>query len=285
MIKVVTDSTSYLEKKTIKDLDIQVMSLKVVFQEDTYREVDLENKAFYKMMEKRGIPKSSQPSIGEFVEVFTSTIQEGNEILGVFLSEKMSGTLSTAMMARDMVLKDFPEAKIELMDSESNCMQLGFAVEAGAKAAKEGRSLHEAKQAVSSMKNRSRFLFVPNNLKYLEAGGRIGKANALIGGLLSIIPILTVKDGETTIYKKVRRKKKAVDEMIEKMMADHKSHHLKEVVIHHIDAFEEAEVLVPRIKEKINAPIRILDIGPVIGLHVGPGAIGIVYHTEKEVRS
>ncbi len=284
MIKVITDSTSYLEKQTVKDLDIEILSLKVEFQQDTYREVELENKAFYRMMEERGIPKSSQPAVGEFIEAFESVVKEGNQVLGVFLSGKMSGTLSTAVMAKDMVVKDHPDAVIELMDSESNCMQLGFAAEAAAKAAKEGRSLQEVIQAVEDMKKRSRFLFVPDSLKYLKAGGRIGKANALIGGLLSIIPILTVENGETSIYKKVRRKKKAVNEMIEKLRAEHREHTVKEIIIHHIDAFKEAEALAKRIQKEVEAPTRILDIGPVIGLHVGPGAIGIAYYTEKELR-
>ncbi len=284
MIKVITDSTSYLEKQTVKDLDIEILSLKVEFQQDTYREVELENKAFYRMMEERGIPKSSQPAVGEFIEAFESVVKEGNQVLGVFLSGKMSGTLSTAVMAKDMVVKDHPDAVIELMDSESNCMQLGFAAEAAAKAAKEGRSLQEVIQAVEDMKKRSRFLFVPDSLKYLKAGGRIGKANALIGGLLSIIPILTVENGETSIYKKVRRKKKAVNEMIEKLRAEHREHTVKEIIIHHIDAFKEAEALAKRIQKEVEAPTRIMDIGPVIGLHVGPGAIGIAYYTEKELR-
>jgi len=283
MIKVVTDSTGYLENKITKELDITILSLRVEFRQNTFREVELENKEFYKMMEKRGVPKSSQPAIGEFIEAFESIIKEGNEILGIFLSQKMSGTLSTAMMAKEMVLKDYPDATIELMDSESNCMQLGFAVEAGAKAAKAGKSITEAMEAVKDMIKRSRFLFVPKNLKYLQAGGRIGKANALIGGLLNIIPILTVENGETTIYKKVRRKKKAVNEMIAKVKADHQDKTVKEIVIHHIDAFQEAEKLAESIQEGIAVPTRVLDIGPVIGLHVGPGAIGIAYHTEKEI--
>lgn len=281
MIKIVTDSTSYLEEESVKELDIRILSLKVAFQEDTYREVELKNKAFYKMMEKKGIPKSSQPSVGEFIEVFTSIIKDGHEICGIFLSEKMSGTLSTAMMAKEIVLKDYPDGKITLMDSESNCMQLGFAVEAAAKAAKAGKNIKDVEKAVNRMKKRSRFLFVPKNLKYLQAGGRIGKANALIGSLLSIIPILTVQEGETAVYKKVRRKKKAVNEMIGKLFVDHQKNTVKEIVIHHIDALEEAKELMNRLQQNLAVPIRILDIGPVIGLHVGPGAIGIVYHTSN----
>ncbi len=284
MIKVITDSTSYLEKQSVKDLDIEILSLKVEFQQDTYREVELENKAFYRMMDGRGIPKSSQPPIGEFVEVFESIIKEGNQVLGVFLSGKMSGTLSTALMAKDMVLKDYPDATIELMDSESNCMQLGFAVEAAAKAVKEGKSMAAVMEAVESMKKRSRFLFVPDSLKYLKAGGRIGKANALIGSLLSIIPILTVENGETSIYKKVRRKKKALGEMVAKLQSEDKEHTVQEIIVHHIDACKEAEKLAESIQKEVDVPTRILDIGPVIGLHVGPGAMGIAYHTKKELR-
>ncbi|NBG88681.1 DegV family protein [Isachenkonia alkalipeptolytica] len=281
MVKVVTDSTGYLEKQAVKELDIQVLSLNVEFEGDTYREVDLNNEDFYSMMEERGVPKSSQPPVGDFIQAFEAILEEGQEVLGVFLSGSMSGTLTTAMMARDMVLKKYPEGKIELLDSQSNCMQLGFAVEAAAKAAKEGKSLEAVKSAAERMKERSRFLFVPKNLKYLQKGGRIGKANALIGNLLSIIPILTVEQGETAIFKKVRRKKKAVEEMVNKLLSDHGEYQVKEVVIHHIAALEEGKDLARRIEETLDVPVRVLDIGPVIGLHVGPGAIGIAYHTKE----
>lgn len=280
MVKVVTDSTSYLEKEKVEDLDIEVLSLNVEFQGDTYREVDLNNEDFYPMMEKRGVPKSSQPPVGDFMKVYESLVQQGKAVFGVFLSGKMSGTLSTAMMAREMVLKKHPEGNIELLDSESNCMQAGFAVEAAAKTAKEGKPLEAVKAAAEGVIKRSRFLFVPKNLKYLEKGGRIGKANALIGNLLSIIPILTVEQGETAIFKKVRRKKKAVEEMVAKLLSDHRNYRVKEVVIHHIAALEEGKALAKRIKDSLDVPVRVMDIGPVIGLHVGPGAIGIAYHTE-----
>ena len=182
-----------------------------------------------------------------------------------------------------MVLKKYPEAQIKLMDSESNCMQLGFAVEAGAKAAKAGKDIRQVQQAVEAAKVRSRFLFVPMDLTYLQQGGRIGRANALIGNLLKIVPILTVENGETAIYKKVRQKRKAVEEIMAKLIADHKEFRIKEVIIHHINARQEGEELKNKLMEKLQSPtpIRIQSIGPVIGLHVGPGAIGVVYLTEK----
>lgn len=283
-VRVLTDSTSYIDDEARQELEIRRVSLNVSFGDQSLRESDLANEEFYKMMEAKGIPTSSQPSIGEFYQEMEKVVSAGESLCGIFLSSDMSGTFSTAQLAKEMVLENYPDAQIEIIDSRSNSMQLGFAVMQGARAAQARKSLAEVKEIVLQTIKRSRFLFIPDNLDYLKKGGRIGGAGALIGNLFKIIPILTVEEGKVLVLTKVRHKEKAVLAMIDKMLEDIGAYGLGEIAVHHINCFDEAQALVKKIKDKVTANIKVMPIGPVIGLHVGPGAIGIVYYTEHDLR-
>jgi len=283
-VKVLTDSTSYIDAKVREELDIRMVSLSVAFEDESFKEMDIDNEAFYKMMELKGIPKSSQPSAIDLYNEMKSVVEQGDSLLCIFISSDMSGTYSTAHIARNMVYEEYKNVSIEIADSRSNSMQLGFAAIVAARAAKEGKTLDEVKKAAENNIKRSRFLFIPNSLEYLKKGGRIGGASALIGNLLKIIPILTVEDGKTTILTKIRTKKKAMSIMIDKMLEDINQYGLGEIVIHHINYYDGAVEFANMIKEKINVPLSICALGPVIGLHVGPGTIAVVYYTERDMR-
>lgn len=281
-VKILTDSTSYIDENIRKELDIEIVCLNVVFENESFKETEISNELFYEKMTEKGIPTSSQPSIAELEEKMSHIVNDGHELLCIFLSSKMSGTYSTSHLVKDMILEKNENAKIEIIDSKSNCMQLGFASILAAKAAKEGKSLEEVKTIAEENLRRSRFLFIPDNLTYLQKGGRIGDASALIGNFLKIIPILTVEKGETTVLTKIRTKKRALSAMVDKMLEDiDNCGGLGGIIIHHINCLDEALELSEKIKEKVNVNIDICDIGPVIGLHVGPGAIGIVYYTNN----
>ncbi len=283
-VKILTDSTSYIEKNIESQLDIKVVSLNVIFEKESFKEIDIDNEVFYKMMEKKGIPTSSQPSVQELYNEMEKIVQNGDSILCIFISSHMSGTYSTAHMVKKMILEVYKNAEIEIVDSTSNCMQLGFSVIVAARAALEGKNLDQIKEVAQENIKRSRFLFVPDTLEYLKKGGRIGRASALIGNFLKIIPILTVENGVTTILTKVRTKKKAVITMIDKMFHDIEEYGLGEVIVHHIHAYGEALELVKELEEKLKIKIGICSIGPVIGTHVGPGTIAIAYYTERNMR-
>ena len=281
-VKVVVDSTSYIPKETLIENDISVVSLNVLLNGKSYREVDLENEFFYKEMnESKEIPKSSQPSVEEIKEVFTNIAKSGFDIVGIFISSKMSGTYSTAHLVREMVLEEYPETRIELVDSESNCMQMGFSAIQAARAAKRGENVEKVVEEAKKVINTSKFLFVPDTLKYLKKGGRIGGASALFGTILQIKPILTVQNGETSVYEKVRTKKKAVEVILKKVLDDVTEKGLGEVIVHHINCEEEGLDLAKRLENELKIPVKIQSIGATIGLHVGPGSIGVAYYTKK----
>ncbi|HZK27369.1 MAG TPA: DegV family protein [Thermoclostridium sp.] len=279
-VKIITDSTSYINENLRRELDIKVLPLYVSFKDESIKETDIENKAFYKKMEEKGIPFSSQPTLVELYQSMEDVVSKGYDLLCIFLSSDMSGTYNSACKVKEKVLEEYKDAKIYILDSESNSMQLGFAAIVAARAAKDGKVIEEVLEVAKQNIKRSRFLFIPDNLEYLRKGGRIGGASALIGNILKIIPILTVKDGETAILKTVRTKKKAVKAMLDRVLEDHLAYHIKEIIVHHINCYDQAKALANILKEKLDMKVSIQDIGPVIGVHVGPGAIGIVYYTQ-----
>lgn len=282
-VKIMTDSTSYIDGKIINELDISVLSLYVSFEKDSIKETDIGNDKFYEMMEEKGIPLSSQPTLGELYTSMKDIVSKGDDLLCVFLSSEMSGTYNSACGVAQKLMGEYPDRKIYILDSRTNSMQLGFAAIVAGRAAKEGRDIEEIKDLTKDNINRSRFLFIPDNLKYLQKGGRIGDAGALIGNILKLIPILTVKNGNATTLKTVRTKKRAVKEMIDEVLDDNGKYSIKEIIVHHINCLDEAKELAGKLKEKLNMDVDIVDIGPVIGVHVGPGAIGIAYYTEADI--
>lgn len=280
MIKIVTDSTSYIPEKQIQHYDISIVSLGILLNGQNIREVDIKEETFYsEMAVAPEIPSSSQPSPYEMYTTFERLVQLGHSIIGIFISSDMSGTYASALSTKAMILEKYPEAKIEILDSRSNCMQLGYAALAAAKAAEEGKTLEEAVLAAHEVIDHSRFLFTPDTLTYLKKGGRMGGASALLGTLLQIKPILTVNDGKTSVYNKVRTKKKAIETLINGLLEDIKDRELGEVIVHHIYCPKEGQAIADELSTLLKRPVEIQSIGPVIGAHVGPGSVGIAYYT------
>ena len=280
-IKIVTDSTSYISDEYINKYDIKLVSLNVIINGVSSREIDIENEVFYEeIRNSKEIPKSSQPIPEEMLNTFREIVEDGDSIVGIFLSSKMSGTYSNANMIKDMILEDYPDAEIHILDSKTNCMQMGFAVIEAARTASEGKSINEVINAANHVINNSRFLFTPETLEYLKKGGRIGGAAALFGNVLQIKPILTVVNGETSVFKKVRTRKKAIEEIVKTVLEEIEAKGLGDIVVHHINCQEDGLKLAKALENKLGKKVDIQSIGPVIGVHVGPGSIGIAYYTK-----
>lgn len=280
-IKIVTDSTSYISDEYIKKYDIKLVSLNVIINGVSSREIDIENEVFYEEIKNsKEIPKSSQPIPEEMLNTFREIVEDGDSIVGIFLSSKMSGTYSNANMIKDMILEDYPDAEIHILDSKTNYMQMGFAVIEAARTASEGKSINEVINAANHVINNSRFLFTPETLEYLKKGGRIGGAAALFGNVLQIKSILTVVNGETSVFKKVRTRKKAIEEIVKTVLEEIESKGLGDIVVHHINCQEDGLKLAKALENKLGKKVEIQSIGPVIGVHVGPGSIGIAYYTK-----
>jgi DegV family protein with EDD domain len=281
-VKIVSDSTSYIDASVQRELDIGIISLSVSFPDESFKETEVDYDYFYNKIEREGIiPTSSQPAQGEIQEVFANIVSRGEAVLAIFLSSDMSGTYASALSARDMVLQEYPSARIEVVDSRTNCLAMGITVMEAAKAAQEGKSLEEILELVHQTMKRVKFYFVPAGLEYLKKGGRIGGAAALLGSILNLKPILYVEDGKTALLERVRGSRAAIERLLNLLENDFKSYGLKNVMVHHISCPDKAAELAQVINTRYGLEVSVLPIGPVIGLHVGPGTLSIIYCTEK----
>lgn len=277
-VKIITDSTAYLDRKLLKELDITEVSMTVYLEDGLFAETDLINEEFYQLIEgKEKLPTSSQPSPLVFYQNYLRLVKQGQEILCVLISSDLSGTYYSAVQARKMVLEEIPEARIEIINSHTTVMQLGLAALTAARAAREGASLEQVIEKTNSVLSRSRIFFIPKTLEYLKKGGRIGEAASLLGTLLQVKPILTVT-GSVTVYEKVRTFEKAVKQMLQMVENDAQTYGIEEIAVHHINCPAECEqLIISKVKNKTEREILVSPIGPVIGLHVGPGTLGIAY--------
>jgi DegV family protein with EDD domain len=220
------------------------------------------------------MPSTSQPSVADFEVLFRSLHNDGYDILAILISEDLSGTVSSATQAKKLL----PEANIEVVNSKTIAMALGFIVLAAAKAANQGASLPECKKIAEDAMEKCGVVFVLETLEFLHRGGRIGAAKRFMGSLLNVKPVLAVEDGLIVPLDSVRTHKKALEriiEIIEERTVGHKSIRLATL---HANNHAVAENILKEASERINPVEQVLsELSPVIGTHAGPGAIGLAY--------
>lgn len=278
-VQVVTDSVASLPADIVEELDITVVSLYILENGVSYVDDQLDVDEYYKNIAEKveNIPTSSQPSQDDFIKVFSKAAEAKRDVVGVFISEKMSGTVEGALRAARDVKKHYPQWSCSVVNSTSNSFDEGFGVIAAAKLAQEGKDVHSCAEAAMESNRSSRFLFAPESLTFLRAGGRIGRASALLGALLNIHLVLTVRNELTDTYIKVRSQAKALAAIVEKFETDIASHGLKDVVVHYIgSALPATEWARKRIEPLVGHAVRVVPVSPVVGVHTGP-AIGICY--------
>lgn len=284
MIKIFTDSASYLPKELQEENNITVLPFNLSVDGDEFLETEITNEKFYSVIKKTGqMAKTTPLQPEDFIAAFEKEIIEGNTIVGVFIGAKMSKTFDNANKAKTKLLAKYPRANINIVDSKSNSMQEGLAVLAAAETAKSGAWLEDVINAANNNINHTRFLFMPETLKYLEIGGRLGKAQALIGNALQITPILMTQNGEVVPRENIRTKSKALIKLMEILEEDINKYGIKKIIVHHIDCIGTAQELAEKAEEIAKVEVSICDIGPSVGANVGPGAIGIVYETIEEL--
>ena len=275
MIKIVTDSSAYLPADLVQQHDIHVIHQKVLFGEQTYREeVELSHQEFYRMLaEAETLPTTSQPSAGEFLDLYSELGKDGHEILSIHISSKLSGTISSAQSAKEML----PDAKITIIDSASTAMGLGLMVLTAARAAAEGKTTAEIVATVEKMIPAMNVVFVVDTLEYLQKGGRIGGAAALVGTLLKVKPILCLKDGRIEPLDKVRSKRRALARLLEVVEERVGPGTPVRVAVLHAQVPDEARELEREVLARFNCTeCYFAELGPAIGTHTGPGLVGFV---------
>lgn len=276
-VAVMTDSTAYIPESIRKQLDIHMVPLSVVFGDKAYREeIDMTTEQFYdKMREAKELPKTSQPSIGSITETFQKLAKEYDAVISIHLSSGISGTYSAVAGAGEM----FEKLKVYPYDSELSCMAQGFYVLEAARLAKENKSPEEIIQRLDNIKKTIRAYFMVDDLTNLHRSGRLTGAQKLIGHLLQVKPILHFVDKVIVPFEKVRTRKKATNRIMSMLMEDAAAYQLAEVVFIHGNNEKAARELEARFKQEYpDVKTSISYFGPVIGTHLGEGAIGISWY-------
>ncbi len=285
MIKVITDSVAGIRSDEAKERDIEVVSLYVRHQGVEYVDAEMDVDDFYSRIDQMvdDIPTSSQPSQLVFEEAFERAARENDEVLGVFISSRMSGTYEGAIRAARSVKERNESFKCTLIDSTTNSFDEASCVLDAVDARDAGLDLAACARETVEGVMRSRFLFTPETLTFLKAGGRIGSAAALVGNLIQLCPVLTVRDGEASTFAKVRTRKKALDKIVKTFKEDVEAHGLKRIVVHYIGDKAPAVTWAREVIEPlVGHAVQVLPVSPVIGTHVGP-AVGIAYECKERI--
>ena len=282
MCKIVTDTTAYLPESYVREHDIRVVPLNVHFGVEAFKEtVEITNEEFYARLKTApALPTTSQPSPGDFLDVFRPLVDAGHEVLVLPLSSRLSGTYSSATAARDML----PDAAIHVVDTLNTGLALELLIRAAVEAIRAGATLAEVTGLVEAMKGEVFTLFVVDTLEYLAKGGRIGSAKAFLGTMLSVKPILTLKDGSIQAYEQVRTKRKAVARMVDLIVAHAGSKGPQaRVTMTHSLALEEAEAARRELVARLGcAEPSLSELGPVIGAHTGPGVVSAAIYVASD---
>jgi DegV family protein with EDD domain len=275
-VAVVTDSTAYLPKDLVEQYKIPVAPLVVIWGDETLRDdIDITPTEFYdRLKTAKVMPSTSQPPIPVFEDIFKQLHQDGYEILAILISNLLSGTIASAEQAK----KNLPDATIEIFDSQTTAMAMGFQVLAAVRAALDGASLAECLALTEKARANSGILFAVDTLEFLHRGGRIGGASRYLGTALQLKPLLTVEEGKIEALERVRTKKKAHDrlgDIVVERLAGKPNIRLATL---NANAVEDANALLEKTCRRLDVVEKIYsEVSPVIGTHVGPGTVGLAY--------
>jgi DegV family protein with EDD domain len=276
-VAIVTDTTQYLPAELLDRHGVRLVSLYVNWAGRTDRESDLgDYDGFYDHMRTAAtLPSTSQPSVGDFLDVWRPLLDAGDDVLSIHLSGGLSGTVSAAEQARDALIEEGVAAeRIKVLDSETGAAGHGLMAIAAANAVRGGADLAGAEATARELRGRLKILFAVDTLEYLRRGGRIGAAQAWVGSALKIKPILTI-DREIMPIERVRTAGRAFQRMVDHL-TERKESGADVFMIQHVQAHDVAERLVERGREIYGREAEFVsEIGPVIGAHVGPGLIGV----------
>lgn len=279
-VAIVVDSTAFIPPDLVAQYNLHVIPQVLNWEGESYRDnVDIEPNEFYtRLKTAKEMPTTSQPSAGEFHEFFSKVAETADSIVAILLSEHLSGTLASARAAVDM-MDEYP---IEIVDSRSTVMGLGFMVLAAARAIENGADYKEAAAAARALKEKMRIIFVVDTLEFLHRGGRIGGAKRFVGSMLSIKPILQLIDGKIEPLASVRTKRKAINHMLQVAEDEMQGKTNIHVSVMNALAPSEGKNIMAEMERRLK-PVELYstELSPVIGTHVGPGTVGVIYYAES----
>jgi DegV family protein with EDD domain len=279
-VAIVTDSTSYIPKELVAKHNITVIPQVLIWGNETLRDdIDIKPDQFYERLKTATVmPSTSQAMPKTFMDHYQPLLDQGFEILTIVVSEKLSGTYSSAIQANSML----EGASIEVVDSQSTSMAMGFMVLEAARRAEQGASLQDLRDFVEGIKHKSGVLLTVDTLEFLHRGGRIGGGARFLGTALNIKPILELKEGKIEAVERVRTRKKAVARLLDLTEERIGVGNKVRLASLHAQAAEEARDLLDQAKSRFNVIESVYStVSPVVGTHVGPGTIGLAFLREN----
>jgi DegV family protein with EDD domain len=278
-IAIITDSTAYLPDEYIQEHQIEVVPLTVNFRTESRREgIDIKLREFWDLLPTlKELPTTSQPSVGDFVQAYEKLLKNHDSIIGIFLSSGLSGTYNSAIAAASMV-----EGDITVIDSKLTSYAMEAMVREAVGMRDAGKSKDEIAARMQYIVENCKAYFVVDSLEHLHRGGRISGVAALVGSLLQVKPVLYVTDeGKLDVFEKVRTRRKALDRVLELFKEDKTANPGKPVhmAVVYTNNLEDAKDFEDRIRTEFpDTNPQLCELGPVIGTHVGPGILAIVYY-------
>jgi len=275
-VAIVTDSTSYIPDDIVKQYAISVAPQILIWGEETFEDgVDILPSAFYTRLKTAKImPSTSQVTPGKFLKIFGALLEQDYHVLALLLSEKLSGTIASAVQARE----SFPGAPIEIVDSYTTAMALGFQVLTVARAAQEGASLEECKKLAEKARQYTGVVFAVDTLEFLHRGGRIGGASRFLGTALNIKPILEVVNGRVEAIERVRTRQKSLERLLEILQERIAGRQPVRLATLHAQAPDDAQKLLEMARQRFTTVEHIFsEVSPVVGTHAGPGTVGLAF--------
>ncbi len=277
-VAVITDSTAYIPDDLLKQYSITVTPQVLIWGDETFQDgVDILPDEFYKRLRTAKVmPTTSQVSIMTMKTVFEEILEKGFDVLGIFISSKLSGTIQSAQQALEMLPK--AKDKIAIIDSQSTSMAMGYQVLSAARAAQEGAKLDECQELAEKAREHTGVLFVVDTLEFLHRGGRIGGAQKFLGTALNLKPILELRDGRVESVDKVRTKGKAYERVLDLLTEKIGGRTPVRLATLHANAEADARALLDAAVARIQ-PVETIfaSVSPVIGTHAGPGTVGLAY--------
>ncbi|HNT76217.1 MAG TPA: DegV family protein [Anaerolineae bacterium] len=279
-IVIVTDSTAGLSAEVLAEWDIPVIPLNVHWGEVSYKDGEtLDAETFYRWLQERAdFPKTSQPSAGEFMAFFDDVARrfQTKTIVGIFISSELSGTCASALLAQ----QDMPELDITVFDSRSVSMGAGLMVLEAARMAREGASKETLLARLAQLRDGMHVFFAVDTLEYLHRGGRIGGAARFLGTALNLKPILMLKEGRVESLEKVRLRRKSLQRVVEVAAGQVNGRPPATVAILHTGGNGDLGFMTDLVEQQLK-PLQVTHnlLTPVVGTHVGPGALGVVFYT------
>jgi len=282
-VAIVTDSLAWLPPEVAARHGIRVVPLHVHIGEEEFTEtVDITNREFYARLTNGGPhPRTSQPAVGEFLEAYREAARDAEGILSVHASSKLSGTCASAAMAAGQLREERPYVVVETLDTLQIATAQGIVAIRAAQRAASGAAFGEVLTAAREVLPKPRVLLAVETLEYLRRGGRIGRAQAFLGSLLHVRPILTVEQGEVAPLERVRTRRRAMERLLELMERYAAGRPLAHVGVGHARAPEEGQALLEMVRARFSVgELLFAEIGPVIGTYVGPGALALTFHCD-----